>query len=105
MRQSRGRAVLISGIVFLMSVASSSFADDDDTGVKSHGVIYNVAEDRRMEKIGGVYQPEDLDKYMKRHFDSLEQKLDNIASRLDTMAQQIQNSQTGLRSSSGVDHS
>lgn len=59
-----------------------AWGEDDNHGVLASGVIHNIAPDRRVEKIGGIMQPEPLDLYMKRLFEGLSKKLDQMDQRL-----------------------
>jgi hypothetical protein len=52
------------------------------SGESRYGVIHNIAEDREVERVGGIYEPEGLDKYMKRKFDELHGRLDEMGERL-----------------------
>jgi len=68
------------------------FAADDESareGVKKYGIVHNIAEDRRVEKVGGLYEPEGLDIYVKRHLDSLAAEIKGLESRLDAMNKKI----------------
>lgn len=57
-------------------------ADEKDAGVVRYGVTHNIAEDRVVQKIGGIYEPEGLDKYMKRKFDEIHTKIDAMQEKL-----------------------
>lgn len=56
-----------------------------DGGILKYGVLHDVAEDREFERIGGKYEPEGLDKYMKRHFDLMAARLDKLEEHLTRM--------------------
>jgi hypothetical protein len=58
-------------------------------GVKKYGLVHNIAEDRRVEKVGGLYEPEGLDLYMKRHMDVLEEQIKGLKNKLDTMDRKL----------------
>ncbi len=87
--------VLFFVILSAMVVSrSSAYAEEESAGVKAAGVVHNIAPDRKVEKIGGVMQPEPLDLYIKRLIDhlseqisQLDQKLDRVASRLNPPVQ------------------
>lgn len=64
-------------------------AVEESGGQKHNGVIYNIADDRQVEKVGGIYEPEGLDKYMKRRFDTMDAKLNDIQGQLEKMAEQM----------------
>jgi len=57
----------------------------EDSGVKSKGIVHNIAGDRLVERVGGLYQPEGLDKYMKRRFDQLEDRLGELENQMGEM--------------------
>ena len=42
-----------------------------------------------MENISGVYEPEGLDKYMKRYFDQLSSKMDQLSAKVDKLSAQV----------------
>lgn len=60
-----------------------------DQSVKKVGVAWNIAEDRQIENDGGLYQPEGLDKYMKRLFEGLSDKIDRLAEQNQRLEQKI----------------
>ncbi len=78
----KGKKVLLRqwalrGFVFLFGILLSglpAFAAEDE-GVKQYGVVFDIAKDRKVENAGGLYQPEGLDKYMKRLTDDLGLKI------------------------------
>ncbi len=51
---------------------------DEDQSVKKLGMAWNIAEDRNIENDGGIYQPEGLDKYMKRLISNLSAQIDQL---------------------------
>ncbi len=69
-QDSLTRTILIFSLGTL-SLGGPAFAEDADQGVKKYGVVFDIASDRRVEKAGGIYQPEGLDKYIKRLTDDL----------------------------------
>ncbi|MBI3306656.1 MAG: hypothetical protein HYZ84_02460 [Candidatus Omnitrophica bacterium] len=74
--------------VFVLSLILPGVANaqnEKDAGVKSYGVIHNIAEDREVEKVGGIYEPEGLDKYMKRKFDEVNVKMNAISVKIDAL--------------------
>lgn len=66
----------------LLIAASLVLAEEEGAGVKRHGVIHNIADDRKVERVGGIYEPESLDKYMRRKFDEVFSKLDRMEGQL-----------------------
>lgn len=78
-------AVMLCGFA-----AGSVWADENDnSGVVRYGVTHNIAEDRKVEKVGGIYEPEGLDKYMKRKFDDLEAKIEGLAEKIEGLTRSI----------------
>lgn len=73
----------------LLTVLFCSQVFAQSNGVKKHGVIYNIAEDRQVEKVGGIYEPEGLDKYMQRRFDAMDQRLSAIESQISQTRAEI----------------
>lgn len=68
------------------------FATDvsrEDQGVSKLGVTWNIAKDRRIENDGGLYQPEGLDKYMRRLIDELSARIDRLAEQNAVLEQKI----------------
>jgi len=58
-------------------------------GVKVKGVVHNVAEDREVKKIGGLYQAEGLDIYLKRHIDRLYLQMENLKNDVARVKQDV----------------
>lgn len=57
-------------------------ADEPTGGVKKGGVIFNIAADRKVEKIGGVVQPEPLDQYLGRLFAALSEQIQEVDTKV-----------------------
>ncbi|MBI4550376.1 MAG: hypothetical protein HY714_05575, partial [Candidatus Omnitrophica bacterium] len=75
--------------------------DETDEGVKKFGTVHNIAEDRKIEKIGGLYEPEGLDKYMKRLFEGVNARMDALEGQVSRVEKQLQEIHALLKSSSG----
>lgn len=60
-----------------------------DQGVERNGVVFNIAEDRQIENIGGTYEPEGLDKYFKRRFDQLSGVVERLEAQVTAMDKKI----------------
>lgn len=71
------------------AVKAATDVSNQDESVRKLGMNFNMAEDRRMENIGGIYQPEDLDKYMKRHFDALDNKINQLLAQNQRIEQKL----------------
>ena len=83
-----GAGVMVVGVI----LARGAFAADDETltgGVKEKGVVHNIAEDREVEQVGGIYQPEGLDKYLKRKFDKLNEKVDGLEEKIAGLGERM----------------
>lgn len=73
-------------IVFgIGACALTVYAQTGDGGQKKYGVVHNIAEDRQLERVGGIYEPEGIDKYMKRRFDALSDQIKSLDSRLSAL--------------------
>lgn len=78
---------IVIGAALLISFQVS--AQEGDGGQKKYGVVHNIAEDRLVERVGGLYEPEGIDKYMKRRFDDLAAQINRLDSRMAQMETQI----------------
>ena len=80
--------------VIFSAVSTMAFADSpvssNDESVKRVGVAWKVAQDRKIENDGGLYQPEGLDKYMKRYFDQIMEKLDRLSEQNDRLEKKLE---------------
>jgi len=78
--------------VFCLAAMSSggAHAEDESGGQKHYGVIHNIAEDRQVERVGGIYEPEGIDKYMKRRFDAIDERLTALESRFGEVLAQLE---------------
>lgn len=63
--------------------------DVESTGVKKYGFVHNIAEDRKLVKVGGVYEPEGLDLYLKRLFDGLSARLLRLEDKIDRLDKRL----------------
>ena len=72
--------------------AAEMNASEKDVSVRKLGVSWNIASDRKMENIAGVYEPEGLDKYIKRYFDQLTEKVDELSMKVDQLSRKLDQS-------------
>jgi len=79
--------------LFVLSFLFSFNTFAQETGEQRYGVIQNIAEDRKVERVGGVYSPEGIDKYMKRRFDAIESQISELSAQMVS----LQKSMEGLR--------
>lgn len=81
----------VFGVVLAVFAAVSfpAWAQEADEGLKKYGVIHNIADDRKVERVGGIYEPEGIDKYMKRRFDELAAQINALDSRMANMEFQV----------------
>ena len=75
-----------------MNISQAQEDEEKESGVKRFGFVHNIAEDRQIERIGGIYQPEGLDKYMKRKFDAMTAKIDELEKKVDRLNDTVQRS-------------
>jgi hypothetical protein len=87
------KAVMIGLLVFFSGLPRA-WAEEESHGVLASGVIHNIAPDRKVEKIGGIMQPEPLDTYLKRLFDELFIKMDQMDQRLQKIEASVQHNLT-----------
>jgi|GEM_PF-1806539 len=91
-----------TGMLFILLLSNAMpllFSAEENKnvgGVLSHGVVFNIAKDRKIEKIGGIYEPEGIDKYVERKVNELsermakfEAQLDQTNSKLDLILKQL----------------
>ena len=87
-----------SGVVLLFVVLSLGLSSpamavmessEKDASVRKLGVAWNIAEDRKMENIAGIAEPEGLDKYMKRYFDQFSVKMSELSTKVDRLSAQV----------------
>ena len=81
--------LLIAHLSFVIFNPTFLFADDAVSGVKKYGIVHDVADDREFEKVGGIYQAEGLDKYVKKHFDDLSARLTEIDNKITAMQKKL----------------
>lgn len=90
------KLLAMTGILCLFT-AGPVWADADEnknSGVSRYGVTHNIAQDRKVEKVGGIYEPEGLDKYMKRKFDDLEAKINGLAEKIEGLTRSVKDIDT-----------
>jgi hypothetical protein len=83
-------------IVFFLVAAALGFwghkliADDSEYGgVKAKGVVFNIAPDRQVINTGGIYEPEGLDIYLRRHIDRLYEEIGVLRDQVKELNQGI----------------
>lgn len=65
------------------------FANDDSDSVKVNGVTFNIAKDRKIEKVGGIYEPEGIDKYVDRRVSELSDRLQQMEAKMNETNQKL----------------
>lgn len=93
-RSLRLYGVGVLGLFLLGSAHSQGLAQVEEEsppmeGVKVKGFVHNIAQDREVKKIGGQYQPEGLDIYLKRHIDRLYQQMENLKNDMATVRRDV----------------
>ncbi len=91
-------------VLFLLVPAVSFAADDkkENESVKVNGIVFNIAKDRKIEKIGGVYEPEGIDKYVDRRMSEMTERLQRIEIQLDETNKKLDKVFTQLASTVSV---
>ena len=82
----------ISFLVMVLIVSSNAWAADErkEEGVKHNGVVFNIAKDRKVEKIGGIYEPEGLDKYVERRMNEVTEHMNRIEAQVEKISQKLE---------------
>lgn len=68
---------------FFCGLAQAAESSEPDQGVKRNGVVFNISPDRRIEKVGGIYEPEGLDKYVDRRMREISQRIDSLDAQVE----------------------
>lgn len=89
MKKTVLRVLPVAAVFFAGGLMISSGLFAQEGGQKKYGVIHNIAEDRQVERVGGIYEPEGLDKYMKRRFDDIVTRLEALDSRLGAIEAEL----------------
>jgi hypothetical protein len=89
MKKCVGLFLLVGLCVCGAGVQAATQVSSKDQAVQEVGVAWNMASDRKIENDGGLYQPEGLDKYMKRYFDQFSAKIDQLIERTDRLEKKI----------------
>lgn len=78
-------------VVLLAAIPVLTNAQDEDEsqGVKRYGVVHNIAPDRQVVNVGGIYEPEGLDIYLKRQLDRVDSRLGSIESKLSKLEDDV----------------
>ena len=87
--QRRIRQLIVLSLLVLLFPLAIQAQEQDEAGQRAFGVIHNIAEDRKIERVGGIYEPEGLDKYMKRRFDEVDARLNAIQGEVSQVLEKI----------------
>lgn len=104
--KKQGIIFLGAGILFVWSRAALSLQEykTEDEEAKAYnvtrsvktveGLNFRVEDDRPIEKVAGVYRPIDLDSYIAFKFGKLQKKMDDMAAstqqKIDDLAQRLE---------------
>ena len=83
---------LAVGVLLASAVRAQDDEDEEETqttGVKKYGFVHNIAQDRKLVKVGGLYEPEGLDLYLKRLFDGLASKMERLEAKIDRIERRL----------------
>lgn len=94
-------------LVWVLSIFPSMLLADTnvstkDVAVRKLGVSWNMAEDRKIENNGGIYEPEGLDKYMKRLVEGLSAKIDQVIAQNERIEKKLNKLVPGDRNNTGT---
>ncbi len=108
MRQAGLKIYTVFLAAFLVAQSGILLAEDQmaqDSGIRKYGVVHNIADDRKVEKVGGIYEPEGLDKYLQRRLDDVTARLDEFSEKLNKIDQKLESLSLQSRTASDGDHS
>lgn len=82
---------ILLGWVVMISPAFSEDVKNEETseGVRDHGVLWNVAKDRKFVKVGGVHNPEGLDIYVERKVNEMREDVARIEVKLEATIKKL----------------
>lgn len=90
MKQKSILVVMIALVVAAVLLVPTGYAEDDGPqGVKKYGVVHNMAPDRQVISVGGIYEPEGLDIYMKRQMDQIKAHLESLEGKLTKLEESV----------------
>lgn len=89
-------ALVLVNLAFVPAGSGADSDEDKEQGIKKYGVVFDMAEDRKINKVGGIYEPEQLDKYMKRRFDSADTQLAALSGKIDALQSGLEEMQKTL---------
>ncbi|MDD5671845.1 MAG: hypothetical protein PHN49_09410 [Candidatus Omnitrophica bacterium] len=89
----------LGGLASLSMSADDAGQDDVDVGVNKKGFVWNIAKDRRVEKVGGVYQPEGEDVYLSRRLEQLQGDIKSLQTQMTEIGQTVKDIKAMLQTS------
>ncbi len=82
--------LLFFGSMFVLCFLASGYGQEEsETGVRHNGVVFNIAKDRRVEKVGGIYEPEGLDKYVDRRMSEISEKMQKLEGQVELLLKKL----------------
>ena len=82
--------IIFLAIGLMISVSAWAADQKKEEGVKHNGVVFNIAKDRKVEKIGGIYEPEGLDKYVERRMNEVTEHMNRIEAQVEKISQKLE---------------
>lgn len=89
MQRIRFTQIFMFSFLVLAACPGMAVSAEEEKGVLAGGVVHNIASDRKVEKIGGILQPEPLDLYLKRLFQELSAQMTRIEKRLEDLEKEV----------------
>ena len=83
------KALALAALVFFLCIPRVTADEYEERGVKAAGVVFDINSDRKVEKIGGIVQPEPLDAYLKRLTDALSAQVSNLDAKVDRVEKKL----------------
>ena len=82
-------------VVLALMLVPIAWADENSTnrspGVKVNGVLIDMANDRKVDTVGGIAQPEDLSRYVQRKVNGVSDQVVALQNKVNRLEEQMNN--------------
>ena len=96
---------IVFSIFLILTLVPSALADENSTnrspGVKVNGVLIDMANDRKVDTVGGIAQPEDLSRYVQRKVDGVSSQVIALQNKVNRMESQMNDMLALLKKNKG----
>ena len=77
-------------LIGVLVTANAFSAEEKDNGVRVNGIAFNIAKDRKIEKIGGLYEPEGIDKYVERRMNQVSEEISKLDAKIEALNHKLE---------------